>query len=326
MPENLEPNQETAVEEAPLHGAKSIDFNSQADAFLDSVEKGQPAGSSPAKEAATVSPEPDKDAGADQSKKASPEDVGKDEAGKDPRDLMFRKGYNEAKAKFEKEFEGINREEIENFKKLTSSPDYIRASMKSQGYTDEAIDKELTKRGFEVQSKEQDDVGLIARSLGMKPEQMDENTRATVSDIAKIADIIMKDRMSKILPNALKPITEQTQKIAQRDGASQFMNTVKSTLEQEGVLEFKDIAPALNEFMDKNPEATQDEVLQYFHQVNHSMTIERLKSGKKQVERKEVLKGNRPLSKEAAGNVTVAKKTGDFGKDADAFLDAYNVQ
>mgnify|MGYP001274293594 CR=1 FL=1 len=326
MEENLAPNQGAAVEEAPLKGAVPIDFNSQADAFLDSVEKGTPEGSAPLKDP-TASPEV-KDAGADQLKKASPEDVGKDEAGKDPRDLMFRKGYNEAKAKFEKDFEGINREEIENFKKLTSSPDYIRASMKTQGYTDEAIDRELTKRGFDVQSKEQDDLGLVTKALGIKTESLDENTRAVISDVAKIADIIMKDRMSKILPDALKPITEQTTKLAQKEGATQFMNTVKSTLASEGVLDYKqDIEPVLNKFLDDNPEATQDEVLNYFNQVNHSMTIERLKSGKKQVERKEVLKGNRPLSKEAMGSeIKLPKKTGDFTKDADSLLDAFNVQ
>lgn len=324
MLENLEPNQGTETE--IQHGAKPIDFNSQADAFLDSVEKESPDGSSPSKDD-TTSPEAKEDAGADQLKKASLEADGKDEEGKDPRDLMFRKGYNEAKSKFEKDLGGLSREDIEKFKQLTSSPDYIRASMKSQGYTDEAIDKALVDRGFDIQSKDQDDVQLIAKSLGIDVSKMDENTRATVSDIAKIADIILKDRMSKILPNALKPIEEQTTKIAQRDGATQFMNTVKSTLEKEGVLTIEDVAPHLDKFMDDNPEATQQEVLKHFKDINHTLTIERLKSGKKAIERSEKKGNNRPLSKEGGSpEVKIPKKTGDFGKDADSFLDAMNVQ
>jgi len=334
----------TTVETPVVKGAVNAgDFNEQADKYLDSLEQ-----SSGSKDANGEAIEKKEDTGVDQSKKANlqsevdkaptveeklakiAEILGDD---KDAVDAYIKQhGYHKDPA-WQKlldksrtpAIDDETKNRLAEFNKVTSSPDYIRASMKSQGYTDEAIDKELANKGFEIPSKVQDDVALIAKSLGIKPEQMDENTRATVSDISKIADIIVKDRLSKILPNALKPLAEQTNAIAQRNGASQFMNTVKSTLEQEGVLEFKDIAPALNEFMDKNPEATQDDVLQYFHQVNHSMTIERLKSGKKQIERVEVKKGNRPLSKEAAGNVTVSKKTGDFNKDADALLDAFNV-
>ena len=323
---NVEPKDGTVTEEAPLKGAVPSDFNAQADAFFKSVDEAKPEGSSPSKDA-TESTDAEKDAGADQLKKASPEGGGNEDEGKDPRDLMFRKGYNEAKAKFEKDFGGISKEDIESFKKVTSTPDFIRASMKAEGYTDEAINKALTDRGFEVQSKGLDDVSLVAKELGLDLTQMDANTKAVIGDVTRIVDVIFKDRISKTLPNALKPIEEQTTRIAQRDGAAQFMSTVKSTLEKEGVLTIEDVAPHLEKFMDENPTATQNDVLNHFNQINHALSIERLKSGKKAIERSESKKGNRPLTKESTGpEIKLPKKTGNFSQDADAVLDALNVQ
>ena len=319
-------------------------FNEEADKFLDSLEQ-----SSGSKDANGEAVPPKEDTGVDQSKKANlQEEVAKAPSveeklakiaeilgdDKDAVEAYIKQhGYHKDPA-WQKLLEksrtpAIDPEmakQLETFKQVTSNPDYIRAAMKTQGYTDEAIDKELQRRGFDIQPKGIDDVQLVAQQLGIDPKTITDETRATVSDIAKIADVIFKDRMSKFLPNALKPITEQTTKIAQRDGAAQFMNTVKSTLEKEGVLTLEDITPHLNKFMDDNPEATQEEVLKHFVEVNHALSIERLKSGKKQVERTELKKGNRPLSKEAAGEFKLPKKTGNFSQDADSLLDALNVQ
>jgi hypothetical protein len=321
------------------------DFNVEADKFLDSLET-----SSGSKDANGEVVEKKEDTGVDQSKKANlqsevdkaptveeklakiAEILGDD---KDAVEAYIKQhGYHKDPAwqkLLEKSrtpaIDDETKNRIAEFNKVTSSPDYIRAAMKTQGYTDEAIDKALVERGFDIQPKGMDDFQLVAKTLGIDTANMDENTKAVISDVARIADVIFKDRMAKVLPNALKPIEEQTTKIAQRDGAAQFMNTVKGTLEKEGVLTLEDIAPHLDKFMDENPNATQQDVLEHFKEINHTLTIERLKSGKKAIERGEQKKGNRPLSKESsAATITVPKKTGEFGKDADALLDALNVQ
>lgn len=333
-----------ATPTAPAQEAVKTDFNTQADTFLDSLES-----SSGSKDAMGEPIPPKEEAGADLPKNANlqaevekaptveeklakiAEILGDD---KDAVEAYIKQhGYHKDPAwqkLLEKSRTPAIDEETKNriaeFNKVTSQPDYIRAAMKTQGYTDEAIDKELKNRGFDIQPKGIDDVQMVMQQLNIDPTTMNDNTKAVIADVVKIADVIFKDRMSKVLPNALKPIEEQTTKIAQRDGAAQFMNTVKGTLEKEGVLTMEDISPHLNKFMDDNPQATQQDVLNHFNEINHALSIERLKSGKKQVERTEAKKGNRPLSKEAAGEFKVPKKTGNFNQDADSLLDALNVQ
>ena len=55
----------------------------------------------------------------------------------------------------------LPKEEIEKFNQTISSPEYIRNSMKSQGYSDEAIDRKLGELGHKVEPKPQDDLQLV---------------------------------------------------------------------------------------------------------------------------------------------------------------------
>ena len=105
-----------------------------------------------------------------------------------------------------------------------------------------------------------------------------------------------------------------------------MVNTMKETIKREGILDFeKDIEPVINKFMDDNHDATQQDVVDHFYKINHTLSVERLKKGKKQGERDEKktdLRQNIPVS---TGGKGLPAKTGDFDKDADAFLNQVNA-
>lgn len=330
--------QETVVKGAVNSG----DFNTNADAYLDSLEQ-----SSGSKDAMGESIPKKEDSGVDQTKKASPttevKELSSEETklkqieeilGDDTKAIeayIKKMGYHNdpawqkllAKSRTPAIDEATSKQ-LEEFKQLTSDPEYIRLSMKRQGYTDEAIDKALVDRGFTQPEKPSDDIALIASSLGMKVDQFDSNTKAVISDVAKIADIIFKDRMNKVLPSTIKPMEEMVTSIAQKDGATKLLSSMQETVKTEGVLDFKqDIEPELHKFVDANPEATQQDLANYFKEVNYRLTIDRLKTGKKTVERAEKKATNRPnFSGQGKGEINIPKKTGKFNEDADAILDS----
>ena len=220
-------------------------------------------------------------------------------------------------------------EALAEFKKFRSSPEYIKGSMKAQGYTEEAIDKKLKESGFEVDSKPEDDVQLVMDKLGIKPDELDveqlKSLKANISDVVRIADIIFQDRFDKVAPKELGPIKEHMERLSKNENATKLITTIKNTVKTEGILDYeKDVEPALNKFLDDTPEATQADVLEHFKSLNHSLTIERLKTGKKKDERDEKktnFRQNVPLSQ---GKLNI-QKTGDFEKDADAFLESVNL-
>jgi hypothetical protein len=311
MPEEkvAEPKEESQVE---------VDM----DKILDDFEAGKQEDGSASKEPETVESEEESEAGADQSKKATEES--EEEAGKvvDPKDLAFRKAYNEGRQKTLKEI-GMTREEIDDLKKTMNSREYIEQSMRTKGFTQEAIDGELTKRGFEVAQKPGDDVGLVISKLGLDPKSVDENTRATISDVAKVVDILINDRLGKTLPKTMKPFEDNLISLQRKENASNLSKNMREIVEKDGVLDFaKDVYPEIVKFLEANKEAKQEDVFEHFKEVNHRLTIERLKAGKKQVGRDEE-KGKLPkVFKPSGGKVTVPEKTGDADKDMDNFLDA----
>ena len=216
---------------------------------------------------------------------------------------------------------------LDEFKKVTSSREYIETKMKSEGYKQEAIDAELKKRGFEVESKSEDDVTLVLNTLGLDPKGVDDNTRATISDVAKVVDIILKDRLGKTLPDTLKPLQDGLMEISRKDNASKIAQRMKGIITTEGVLDFdKDISPKIAEWLGKNPEALQEDVFDYFLELNHSLSIERLKTGKKRADNQETKNNLRSEKKPSYTLEKPVKKTGDFDTDADAVLDALGVQ
>lgn len=82
------------------------------------------------------------EAGDDQQKKSETQDTEDEpnEDSKDPRDLAFRKGYNQAKAKFDKSMELEElRAEYEERENLLKNPDVYEAVLRSQGITDKNV-------------------------------------------------------------------------------------------------------------------------------------------------------------------------------------------
>jgi hypothetical protein len=305
---------------------KEQSFDEKADAILDKQEQETPSDSSPEKETEVKEAEETKDAGADQQKKAESEET-TDEKPKDPRDLAFRKGYNEAKAKAEKELEdfkkgSLSQEEVENFRKITSSPEYIRESMRAQGFKEDVIDKALREKGFEVAEKPGDDVGLIMNKLNLDPKSVTEDTRNLIGDVAKIANVLIQDRLGKVIPTALKPLQEAQEQMAQTQGAKETFGEVQRIIKEEGFLDYtKDVEPHLQKWLDENPNGSQADLLQHFKDLNHSLLVERTKLGEKKGDRDEKKKNLRQISKTGKAEQSPAK-TGDFDKDADAFLDS----
>ena len=214
---------------------------------------------------------------------------------------------------------------LEDVRKVASSREYIETSMKAKGYTPEAIDSELKKRGFDIPSKPDDDVELVLGKLGVKPEDIDDNTKAIVKDVSSIVDILLQDRLGKILPKALEPIQKDITTRTQTESAGKVIGEMKEIITKEDILDFeKDIEPELDKFMDENPEALQEDVFEHFRELNHRLSLERLRSGKKKIERDEDKTNLRQIP--ASGKPgQLPAKTGEFDKDADALLDSMNV-
>lgn len=226
-----------------------------------------------------------------------------------------------SKAKSAQAIDAETQKRLEEFKTITSSREYIESSMRARGYTDEAINKELKAKGFDVVEKGIDDVTLVMDKLGLKPDQMDDNTKAIVSDVVKIVDILLSDRLDKRIPNELKPIRETVTGIARKESAAEMAKTMRKTVQDEGILDFdKDIAPELNKYIDENPESTQEDAFNYFTNLNHKLSLERLRLGKKQVERDEKKTQNRPTKDTVKIDATNAPKR-QAGQSLDGHLD-----
>lgn len=219
---------------------------------------------------------------------------------------------------------------LDEFNKFRSSPDYIKMTMKSEGYTQEAIDKKLVELGHEVKTKPEDDVQFTIDKLGIKLDNMSEedrvNIKSNVSDIVKISDIRIDEKLNDFFNKHIKPFSNNFKAIEAEKTSNKLYESMKETVKADGILDFdKDIEPALNKFMDENPNTTLDAIRDHFKDINHSLTVERLKTGKGKQERDEKksnLRQNIPLSGNRPGAL---KKSGDFEKDADAFLDTVNV-
>lgn len=211
-------------------------------------------------------------------------------------------------------------------KEVTSSPEFIRLSMRKQGYTEEAIDQKLREKGHEIPERTTDDFALVVRKFGLDPKAITSAQKADILDIAKIADTIMMDRLGKILPGQLKPLQDHIGDMNQSASATKVMDAMRSTIKGEDILDFdKDIEPELNKFLDENKGATQEDLLNHFYDLNHRLSIERLKTGKRKEKREEKKGELRQISKGPGGAVTVPEKTGNFEKDADAILDRLGV-
>ena len=212
------------------------------------------------------------------------------------------------------------KDKMEEFNKVTSSSSYIRESMKAEGYKDEVIDARLRELGHKIPLRETDDLTLIGQKLNMDVSTLDDQTKALVGDVAKITRIILDDWSQKNLPSVIKPLEEGLGKISQSANASKLFNDMQKVIKDEGILDFaKDIEPELNKFVDENSEASQEDVFEHFKDLNHKLSLERWKIGKKKETRDEQKKGLRSL-KEGASLGTL--KLGDKKVSDDEVLDA----
>jgi len=219
---------------------------------------------------------------------------------------------------------------LEEFKALRSSPEYIQMTMKQQGFTQDKIDEKLKEAGIDIAVKPEDDVQLVVEKLGVDLESMAPDVKANVianiKEFSQVAEVIFNDRMSKALGKELGPIKDHMATNEQKTNANDIIKTMKDTVKVEGILDFdKDIEPVISKFMDENPDAIQADVLEHFKSINHTMTLERVKTGKRQEERdgkRNEQRQNVPISKSGE---ELPAKTGNFDTDADAFLDAGNI-
>lgn len=225
------------------------------------------------------------------------------------------------KSKTPKEAPEVSRE-INEVKEIVSDPEFIRFRMQKQGYKDEAIDNYLRDKGFKIPMRQEDDVALVARSLNMKPEDINQEYRPIVADVAKIADIIFKDRMEKYLPEKMGPMSEKIDTVYNETVASRILNDMASKVKKDGDLSFEeDITPRLDEYMQSNPKATMNDINQYFKEIYPEMRIERIKLGKRSEKRGEAKKTVATGGKVPIASGKAPEKTGDFDKDADALFD-----
>ena len=264
--------------------------------------------STTSKETKSEETEVSKEAGENQQKKSTEETKEKSEDKDLPKDVQYRKNWNRLKeerdqAKREAEElkkNSLSKEEVEQVRQITSSPEYIRLSMKAQGYADEAINSKLKEAGHPVNDKVEDSLGIVLTRLGIDTNNLSQEQKdyvnTYISDVVKVADILIQDRLGKVLPTQLKPIQEQLAKHSQTETAKTYVSQMQEMVKTEGILDFeKDVEPLLDKFIEENPEVNQENVLDYFYDLNHSLTIERLKGGKKQDERTAAKKDLRSL-------------------------------
>jgi len=324
----------------PKVESPEVDIDQKVDAFFDGKEGTEPEESSPSKSEQSEDTEPKDDVGDDQPKKSDSEGEEKEDGDKeaDPRDLAFRKGYNEAKSKLSKELEELKKsippkEQLEQFTKTINSPEYIRASMKAQGYTDEAINSRLTDAGHKVLPKTEDDFQFVLKSMGIDPEKLDENGKnyvnTYIADVVKVAGTLVDHKLKSILPDTIKPIQERLDKADAEKSGHEITKQMKSIVKDEGILDFeKDVEPELHKFMDSNETASQKEIMDHFQSLTRRLNIERLKLGKKKVDREETKKGLRGSKETNNVDTTKTPQRGDKESEdeyLDRLLDFHNI-
>lgn len=210
------------------------------------------------------------------------------------------------------------KQQLEQFKKVTSSPEYVRASMKSQGYTDEAVNAKLKEMGYEVDDKK-DDLSLIAKELNIDFESIEQEQpgfKRTVSDIATISKIIAKNMINEMLPNTIKPLEQNINEITKQNSANTYVSKMKGIVSSEQVLDWKsDVEPELNKFMDENPKCTQKELFDHFLQINHSLALKKMRTKGKKEETDNKKQNLRTNKATLPANRNIPQKTGNFDED-----------
>jgi hypothetical protein len=165
---------------------------------------------------------------------------------------------------------------LDDAKTITSSREGIETLMKAKGFTQDAIDNRLKDEGYGI-SEPGGDVSLVCKELNLDEKGLTSTQREDIEDFSKIARIVAKDLIEKIVSSKLAPVEEHINETSRNKSAETVTNTMKSTVEKDGILNFeKDVEPELHKYLDSNPKATQEDVLREFKDVNHRLTVERL--------------------------------------------------
>ena len=326
---------ETVMEHEADIETKEDSFDEMADKFLDEQESETPADSSPETKTEEETSETE-DSSAETEKAEKSE--GKEED--------IPKGFHEHPAwqrilkerdKSREELEALKQKSseidsrLEQFNKVTSSPAFIKAQMQAEGYTQEAINNKLAEMGHPVEKPQEDGLQSVLNRLNVDVSQLTDTQKeyinTQVADMVKVADLRIQDAIESFKNKELGTLEQKIGQFEQANTADKLVDQMKETVNKEKILDFdKDIEPELQKFLDSNPKASQQDVVNYFRDLNHRLSIERLRAKEKQVGRdksKQDLKQNQ----EGAGLPDMSKieKTGNFDTDADAFFDALGV-
>lgn len=190
---------------------------------------------------------------------------------------------------------------LEEFNKVTSSPAYIKQRMEAEGYKQEAIDTKLQELGHKVETPSTTDVDLVMRELNIQKDNLTDEAKnyidTYVADAAKVADIIIRDRLTKFKATELGDITSEIGEMSRERKATEYLTGMKELISSEGVLDFdKDIVPGMREYFKENPNASQEQAVSHFRDLSRQLTIDVLSAkGKKSAtqESKKSLRGNK---------------------------------
>jgi len=328
---------EPIVETKPEAQPKPLDES--IDEFFDKVEKETPGTSSIPEETKEAETKPKETSEVTPSLKSAEESKEETEIPKEfhehdawkrikAKETQAITERDEALSKIAELEKGTTDADKQRIDKVLNSPEFIRFEMGQKGYKDEAINARLAELGHKVEAPPTDDVKLIIDKLGLNPETVDANMKATITDIAKIASIIANDRIDKTLPGELEPLREASLMQQREKNASTITKQMEEIVSNEGVLDYKkDIEPEVNKFLDANPDATQEDVLDHFNSLSRQLTIGRLKQGNKQEVTSSLKETNKPVNEGVV--ITPGKippKTGDVNQDMDNFLDAVDYR
>ncbi len=327
---------ETNLEQTP---ASVSDFDAKADEFFANLDGEQTPGATSTPEQTTpeeTETEPGSE-GTDLAKKSDPGEK-ETQSGEEeiPQEFHKHPAWQRMLQERDQARQQLKQQEIEEQKRqedILSSPEFIIAKMQREGYKDEAINQELRRLGHEVKLPEEkaptteQDIDSMLRELGHDPVNINDETKAIIKDIDAIAALRAKREIERILGDQLQPLKSEISTFKQKQSANSYINQMQAITQKEGILDFKtEIEPKLHEFIDKNPKANQSDVFEFFKQVNHDLSLQKLKTRGRKEER-QALKENLRSNKESVV-ITPGKvpdRTGDFEKDADAFLDAMGV-
>lgn len=337
---------ETPEEKGSETQAETVDKQQEAeksvdetmDKILDEAEgKEKPAESSSNSEEKPEEKEPEKEAKAggepDPEKKEAEATEDTDIPSEFHKHKAWIKLQDRAKAAEEKLAEqgGTMSEEdkalLENVKELTNSRQFLKDKYEREGFKEDVVTKKLADAGFkDAEEGTKTDLEIAAKALNLNVEDLSEEAKADITSLAKISRAMMSEDLNRILPAILNPISEKVAGLTGRDEGIKIHEDFVDKVGKDGLLNYeKDLAPDISKFLDDNPEATQQDVAKFQQDTYHSKLVLYQNAVKNKDERDNKVEGNRPGGEGSAVKTGLPDKTGDFEKDANAFLDHAGV-